>query len=259
MSTFKVGQRSGVQISNIGDVSKEKEAKRFDANNDGVLQAEEAARLYSEKTLGDRPANLDDALKVVGGRQHEVKTFHQEYPFLMTVGAYGWKGDFNVPGLGAGNVRTGRTKSTYSNYDSASGGSRQREVDSYKFLFDCDLMDKGFLEKNLQSATLVIGPKGFQPEAGSDLGEAVAIPLDVATQDGYQSYSRGGGSSHVPEKKYLAASVDTGDLRALAGDSGGLSFYLRLETDQGTRYVNKDGKAFNNFEIDGSELRPDQP
>jgi hypothetical protein len=259
MSTFKVGQRTGVSIANIGDVSKEGEVRRFDSNGDGILQADEAARLYAEKTLGNRPDNFDQVLKLVGGEQHKVKTYHQEYPMVMTMGAYTWKGDFNVPELGAGNIRTGRAKSAYYNYDSSGGAPRQREVDSYKFLVDCDLMDKSFLEKNLQSATLVIGPRGFNPESGSSLGESVSVPLDIATQDGYQSYSRGGGSSWVPERKYLAASVDTEDLRKLAGDSGGLSFYLRLETDKGTRYVNKDGKAFNNFDVDASELRADQP
>jgi len=254
MPTFKVGQRSSVSISDIKDKTKEAELKRFDSNNDGVLDAQEAARFYATKTLGDRPQNLDDALKLVGGRQHDVKTFHQEYWGTMISGVPQWKGDFNIPGLGAGNIRTGRSSNQYWGEDY--GDPRNaRQVDAYKFLVDCDLMDKGFVEKGINSATLVIGPRGFGKETGSELGEAVTVPLDITTQDGYMSYGRGGGGTFVPERKYLAAAVDVGDLKKLAGDSGGLSFFVRLETDDGTKYVNKDGKPFNNFDVDAAELQ----
>lgn len=253
MTTFRVGQRREAMISNIGDAAKEKEVQRFDSNRDGVLQVDEAARYYADQTGGYRPQSFDDVFKLVGGRQHEVRSVHQE-PYSLGWNAYDWKGDFNVPGLGAGNIRTGRNKS-FGSYSSTTG--EYNRIDAYSFLIDCDLMDMSTLERNIKSATLVIGPRGFEKEGDSDLGEAVAVPLDMATRDSYQSYNRGGGSHTVPEQKYLGATVSTEDLRNLMGNSGGLSFYIRLETDDGTRYVNRDGKPFNNFDIDGAELRPD--
>jgi hypothetical protein len=251
MSTFKVGHRSAVSISDIANKAQEAELRRFDGNSDGVIDQEEAARFHAAKTLGERPDSIDAALKSVGGRQHEVKTYHQEYWGTMISGVPEWKGDFNIPGLGAGNICTGRSTNSYWG---DLGDPRNRQVDAYKFLVNCDLMDKGFVEQGIQSATLMIGPRGFGKEAGSELGEVVAVPLDIAAQDGYTAYQRGGGSTWVPERKYLAAAVDVGDLKKLAGDSGGLSFYVRLETNYGTRYVNRDGKPYNNFDIDAAEL-----
>lgn len=253
MTSFKVGRPTGMMISNLGDVEKEKEAKRFDRNHDGVLNVEEATRYYADQTGGTRPRNFDEVFNVSGGRQHEVRSVHQE-PYALGWSAHEWKGDFNVPGLGAGNIRTGRNKNM-AHYSPTTG--ERSSVDAYSFLIDCNLMNMSTLENDLKSATLVIGPRGFDKEAGSDLGEAVAVPLDLATRDGYTSYNRGGGSSSVPEQKFLGASVSSKDLRKLAGDSGGLSFYIRLETENGTRYVNKDGQAYKNFDVDSAELRPD--
>lgn len=253
MTRFTVGRPAGMSIANVGDVAKEKELKRYDANDDNVLGVDEAARYYADQTGGYRPSSFDEVFKLVGGRQHEMRAVHQE-PYMLGWFASDWKGDFNVPELGAGNIRTGRNKQQ--THSSTTGGPEHR-VDAYNIVVDCNLMDRKLLEEHLASATLVIGPRGFNQEDGSGLGEAVVVPLDLSTQDGYQTYSRGGGSSYVPDKKHLGVSLSTEDLRALAGESGGLSFYIKLETDQGTRYLNRDGRAFSNFDIDAAELRPD--
>lgn len=239
--SFKVGHNKSMAIANVADKSKEAELKRHDVNNDGILNMEEASRYYASKTGGQAPRTIDDVFKLAGGRQHDIDKFHQDHYSTLYTHAPNWKGDFNVPGMGAGNVRTGRT----------SWGNQDR----LQVLVDCDLMNRDFLEKNLSSATLMIGPKGFKPEQGSDLGEAVAVPMDIATRKGYQSWNRGGGSTFVPEKKHLAVSLETADLRKLAG-GGELSFYVRLETNDGkTHFINKDGQAFNNFGISAGDIK----
>ena len=243
---FKVGRPTNLSISDIKDSSPTKTAeadvKKFDGNNDGVLDSAEAARYYADKSGGFAPRGIDDVFKLAGGKQHEVKVRHQEFWDVVNMGAGTWRGDFHVPGVGAGNVRTDRQS--------------WNQTDRTNLLVDCDLMDAHFLEHDLGAATLVIGPRGFDPESGSSVGENVTVPLHIATQPGYQSYSRGGGSSWVPEKKYLAVSMDTGDLRNLAGQSGGLSFFIKLETNDGRNFwINKDGKAFNNFDIDGADVK----
>jgi hypothetical protein len=243
---FKVGRHTNLSISDIKDNSPTKTAeadvKKFDANKDGILDSGEAARYYADKSGGIAPRGIDDVFKLAGGRQHDVKVRHQEYWDVVNMGAGTWRGDFNIPGVGAGNVRTDR--------------QAWNQTDRTNLLVDCDLVDAHFLEHDLGGATLVIGPRGFNPEAGSTLGENVTVPLHIATQPGYQTYNRGGGSSSVPEKKFLAVSMDTEDLRKLAGQSGGLSFYVKLETNDGRNFwINKDGRPFNNFDIDAADIK----
>ncbi|MBI5542481.1 MAG: hypothetical protein HY901_01220, partial [Deltaproteobacteria bacterium] len=148
-----------------------------------------------------------------------------------------WKGDFSVPGRGAGNVCIGREFSD--------------NRDAINVLVNCNLMEKSFVENDIASATMVIGPKGSNdPSAFSE------VPMSVATAPGYTSYSRGGGSYSVPEKKYLGACVDTNSLRGL-NNGQDLAFYMRLQTRDGqTLWVNKDGKAFKNFEINAADITP---
>ncbi|MGC4115824.1 MAG: hypothetical protein QM765_14745 [Myxococcales bacterium] len=116
---------------------------------------------------------------------------------------------------------------------------------------NCNLMDKNFIDNNLESATMVIGPKGAQ-----DQSAFVEVPMGVATAPSYTSFNRGYSSTVVPDKKYLAVSIDTASLAAL-NPGKDLEFYVRLQTKDGqTRWINKDGKAFKDFEIPASELQP---
>jgi hypothetical protein len=241
---FKVGQEKFVSISNLKKQSKEVELKKFDKNNDNLLDKAEQDAYYAANTkTGKAPSSPTQVYTKAGGREQKVTSFARDYYQTLYTYAPDSKGNFNIPGFGAGNIRTGRQLA-------------EKNTDAYNFLVDCDLMDKGFIEGGVESATIVIGPKGFKPDAGSNLDEMVTIPLNTATADGYQSYNRGGGSTWVPEKKFLAASVDVADLRKLAGTSGGLSFYVRVDTNDGkTLWMNRDGKAYQNFEIDAAELK----
>lgn len=244
--SFKVGQEKFIPISNVKKQASEAELKRFDVNHDNVLDATEAANYYADKKMGKKPASSEAVYRLAGGRDHKITQYNRDYYQTLYTYAPEAKGNFNIPGFGAGNIRTGRQ---------LEGGTKNAE--SFNFLVDCDLMDRNFIENNLESATIVVGPLGFKPEAGSDLDEMVTIPLNVATADGYQTFDRAGGARWVPEKKFLAASVDVKSLRSLAGKNNGLSFYVRLQTHDGkTLWINRDGRAYNNFEIDAKELAP---
>jgi hypothetical protein len=247
MSTFRVGQRNQVMIADAGNVNKERDLKAFDDNRDGIIDATEGARLYNYSKPGERPESMDDVFALVGGRQHNVKNYYQNSDNMW---ANGFKGNFEIPGLGAGNIQASRRNEVFQ----YNGPDNVVEADAYSIVVDCDLIDKSFLENNLKNATLIIGPRGFTPDDGSEFGEAVAVPLDIATRDGYSVYNRGGGSNWVPDKKVLGAKIDVPGLRELMGDSGGLSFYIKLESDKGTHFINRDGKAFSNFDIDASEI-----
>lgn len=244
---FKVGQETLFQITNLKNHAKEAELKTFDTKlNDGVLDMEEASAFVASKT-GAQPLSIGDAYKAAGGRQHTMKLLRADY--WSTVSG-GWanqpKGDFHIDGVGAGNIKTGRAQSG---------------VDGLTFSVNCDMIDKKFVEEKIASANIMIGPKGFKPEQGSTLGEQVAIPLNIATRDGYTTttYNRGGGGGTVtvPDAKFLGAQVDVASLKKLAANSGGLEFYVRLDTVDGkTLYINKEGIGGKNFEIDAAELKP---
>lgn len=241
---FKVGTEKFVSISNVKNQAKEAELKKYDTNKDNLLDTAEQTRYYADKTVGGKtPSSPSQVYTKAGGREHKITQFARDYYQTLYTYAPDAKGNFSVPGFGAGNVRTGRQLA-------------EKKNEAFNFLIDCDLMDKGFVENGIESATIVIGPKGFKPDAGSSIDEMTTIPLNTATADGYSTTDRGGGTHFVPDKKFLAASVDVKSLRSLAGSSGGLSFYVRLQTNDGkTLWMNKDGKPYSNFEIDANELK----
>src|SRR5262249_24398426 len=99
--------------------------------------------------------------------------------------------------------------------------------------------------------------RGFPTDPSSNLPTEIELPLELATRDSYTSYDRGSGQHTVPDAKYLGVAADASDLAKLAGTSGGLGYYVRLTFDDGSTYfVNKDGKAGQNFDVDASELAP---
>lgn len=254
MPVNKVLPPNTIAISNLANKQMEALASRYDSGKKGYLTYTEACQLYADKNGNALPPNLEAVISLLGGTQHPMTGRRLNGWEAMSAGwiASNWKGDFNIGGFGAGNVRTGRQ--TGQEFDAA---GQARQVDKFIFLVDCNLVDRSKLEGNITSATLVVGPRGFGKEQGSQLGENVEVPLTVATQEGYMTYDRASGSHWVDEKKYLAAAVDTKDLRDLAGQSGGLSFYVRLETNDGrTLYVNKNGQAFNNFDVSSKETKP---
>ena len=246
MSTFKILPRTSIRISDLADKTKEELAKRYDAGNKGYLTTTEAYALYADHNRDVQPSNLSDVVAFLGGAQHTINQHHLDGSEVLGLPwhLHDWKGDFNVGGFGAGNVRVGG----YYNWE------RPQDPKAAAFLFDMNLVDKALLEKDVVAATLVIGPAGFTPEAGSQVNEeAVDIPLTLATMEGYQRWERTGGG-YQPEQKFLAAAVDIDDLRDLSGGKG-VSFYVRLETNSGTRYINKDGVSGRNFDISDEELK----
>lgn len=246
MSTYRIMPKSSIRIADLKDPAMEAVARQYDVGNKGYLTTNEAFALYADRNNDVQPGSIDEVLKFLGGPQHKMTVHHLDgYEVLsMPWHAHDWKGDFNVPGLGAGNVRVGG----YYNWE------RPNDPRTAVILIDCNLMDIATLEREVVSATLVVGPKGFKPEAGSQLPEeAVEIPLTMATEDAHMSWTRSG-NTWVPEKKFLATAVAVEDLRALGGAEG-VEFYVRLETTRGTKFVNKDGVPGQNFGMSDDELK----
>jgi hypothetical protein len=247
MSTFKILPKTTIRIADLKDKTKEDLARRYDVGNKGYLTTTEAYALYADNNKDLQPSNLADVVTFLGGAQHTMAQHHLDGSEVLGLPwhLHDWKGDFNIPGFGAGNVRVGG----YYNWE------RPDDPRAAGFLIDLNLVDKGKVENDILSATIVVGPTGFTPEANSRLPEeAVEIPLALATQDAHSSWTRTG-TSHVPERKFLAATVDLDDLRKLGNDKDGVSFYVRLETTSGTKWINRDGVPGQNFDISDAELK----
>ena len=246
MPSFRISPNTTLRISDLKDRTKEELARRYDAGNKGYLTTTEAYSLFADQNQDTQPKSMDQVRTFLGGAQHDMTVHHLDHGEVMSMPfhAHDWKGDFRIDGLGAGNVRVGG----YYNWE------RPTDPKAAAFLFDMNLVDMGKLDREVTSATLVIGPAGFTPEGGSNVREeAVDIPLTLATLEGHQRWERTGGG-YQPEQKFLAAAVDIDDLRALAGGQG-LSFYVRLETSNGTKYINKDGVSGRNFEMSDDDLK----
>jgi hypothetical protein len=120
----------------------------------------------------------------------------------------------------------------------------------FNFLIDCRKIDVQGLRR-VKNATLVIIPDQLQ--AGQV--EPVEIPMAV-TADSYITYNGPLDPGHQKESKSIGALVSVEDLRAFAGGSGSLAFYVTLEMQDGSvRWVNKNSEAYNNFEINVPALK----
>ncbi len=208
--------------------------------DEGKLKLSPTAKTFLEAVVGRgplTPPKPPDVVDPTPSTTPSVVVYDRSKDQILQTYAPNWKGDFNIPGKGAGNVGTGRDFN----------GTR----DATNVLVNCDLMDKNLLDFNLESATMVVGPKGAKDQASF-----VEVPMGVATAPGYTSWNRGGGSHTIPDKKFLSASIDTASLAKLA-KGGDLEFYMRLQTKDGqTIWINKDGQPFRNFQINASELQP---
>jgi hypothetical protein len=241
-----------VAIANLSDPDKEARAVSFDREGKGYLTYDEIVAWYQSERGGALPS-LRDVADFLGAPEHVVAAeYLPGWKALQTQWlASSWKGDFHVPGWGsgdyvpAGNVRTGRQVA------GADG------PDLFVFLVECNLVNRPDFDRGLSGATLVLGPTGFPKERpNAPYGEAVEVPLELYSMDGYIIYSRFGPAGWSPEKKLLVAEAETQSLRAIA-KAGGLSFYVRLATSDGrTLFVNRDGVPLRNFEASAAELTP---
>lgn len=246
MPSFRISPTTTLRISDLKDRTKETLAKQYDNGNKGYLTTQEAYALFAANNSDLQPKSMDQVMAFLGGPQHAMTVHHLDHGEVLALPfhAHDWKGDFSIPGMGAGNVRVGG----YYNWE------RPQDPKAAAFLFDMNLVDLGRMERDVVSATLVIGPAGFTPESGSQLNEeAVDIPLTLATMNSFMRWERTGGGTQ-PEQKFLAAAIGVEDLRALSAGNG-VSFYVRLETPNGTSYINRDGVSGRNFDISDDELK----
>lgn len=246
MSSFKILPKNTIRIADLKDKSKEALAAKY-AGGKPYLTLNEAYALYADANNDAMPQSLADVVTFLGGAQHPMDVHHLESYEVLSLPwhVHDWKGDWNIGGFGAGNVRVGAYYNT----------ERPSEPRAAVVLIDLNLVDMAKAERDITGASLVIAPKGFTPEAGSTVPEeAVEVPLTLATQDAYYSYSRTG-SGWNPERKFLAVAMDIDDVKKLQNGNQGVEFYVRLETSSGTRYINRDGIPGQNFEISDADLK----
>ena len=73
---FKVGQEKFVSICNLKKQAKEPELKKFDTNNDNLLDPAEQDKYYaSTRKSGAKPKSPSAVYTKAGGREHKVTQF----------------------------------------------------------------------------------------------------------------------------------------------------------------------------------------
>jgi hypothetical protein len=249
---FKIGALTGVAV---GDIKKVDLAIKADTNQDGVLQAEEAAVALAQLT-GDQKTSspLQDFVKLAGGTRHAMRMYTvRANPDYMSCGMYA-KGDFHSVELNGvyGNVSTCHfDKSIYTKgYDKP-----PKEVSILRFAVNCDGFPIDFFQNDIESAMLVLSPKGFPQIDKTSVAEAVNAPLDLLYEPSRWVQEPRSSTWHaLPEAKFMAIDVAREDLAKLAGTSGGVEFYIQVKMKDGrTVSLNRDGVPGQNWELKSSE------
>jgi len=238
--TVKINPNTNIPLASVPDPVVKADLKKYDTHvADDNIDAPELKAYLTDKLGPNADVEIGSTDVIQSPTVYPMQSYDVLSLYTPT-----WKGDFHVDGYGAGNVEVGRTN--YGVYDPTTG-KMGTPVDKTQILVNCNLMDKNVIA-NLKDAKAVF----MVP--GSDV--QIEVPLTKATADGYQSYSRGGPSTWVPEKKYLGVSLDTASLNKLGGGAD-LNFYIRLQTgDNKTLWINKDGKAGNNFTLSAGDMTP---
>lgn len=249
---FIIGKPTGVAVGNIKNVER---ALVADTNRDGIVQESEAAEALARLT-GDQKSKtpLADFIEKAGGERHDVRMYAvREQPWYMSYGMY-HKGDFNVPELGGrfGNVAT-QHRMRYISPEGNTGPVEQVSV--IRFGINCDGFPLSFFNQDVESAALILGPEGFPRLDDSVVAEAVDIPLDFTYEaETWRQQPRSGGWYSLPETKFMVAEVAREDLAKIAGDSGGVEFFVQIKLKDGrTVYINKDGQPGSNFALNADE------
>lgn len=236
----------------VSNFSKAKEAlaKKYDTDKNGYLSADELALLYVNEVPNARgfvPENLVDVLNFLGVQQKIHQDYVSEWEAMSGYYYYAndWKGNFNIPDLGAGHIKVGFRK--YPNQE--------------LLIFDIilDLFDKDYLLENLDDARLVVGPKDFPALPGNIEPEKRFVALTFSPSTTVKVITR---FQHPYEKTYpnqLVAGVDLNDMKALASYGNGLSFYAVLEFGNDTKWINLNGVPFHNFNISEEDLHLGHP
>jgi hypothetical protein len=243
-------------------------AERF-AGPGGVLSLDEAVDLYRASLGTDIMPSVQELAQFLGAEQHEIDqaVLTSQRVLELAGGPYApnYKGEFRIEGFNdepgyrpAGHVTSGRREQLIQ------VDGEVRSVDMTTVLLNFDLIRFQDFER-LESATLVVGPRGFPREPGASQGESDTVQLTAYSQPGRPGFptndrfGRPVNVQPIPELKFLAAAMETEDLRRLSEQFGsqGIEFYaeLKFQGRDEPVFINLDGKVGRNFGISHQELR----
>lgn len=212
-------------------------ASAYDKGNKGFLTYQELSSLFvAEKAGVDalRPEDIPEALAILGMEDlwpHYVADWEPIYNYNAAVD---WRGNFRLPGIGAGHVKTGRRTDFVSGTD---------------YLVIClilDMFSTDYLLENLNEADVIIGPWGFNGGSTTS-GYVTYYPRwRIEVQSRFYSEKR-----IYPNQ--LQVKMPLSEARSIASAQG-LSLYGVAELSGQTRYINRDNLPFSNFDVPSSAL-----
>lgn len=209
------------------------------------VDIEQAIRIYTTISGGTRPRNITDLYEKFGGARFPVQVLpspESRYSLGIDGGMHS-KGEFDIPGLGSGHCFTRQQR----NYVDPEKPFRML------IAFRLDDVPVKTLQEGVVSAAIHMAPKNFPHIPGENVPGVACIPLDILLEP-ERRYDHGTGGGFEREVKALICAVDCNDLIAIAGDSGGVSFYATLMFENDTTiFINRDGIPGNNFLIRSDE------
>lgn len=233
--------QAGMQFS-LANIPKEKAkvAGKYDKDKKGYLTFPELSELFvAEKKGVDtlRPEDMKEALEMIGLEDlwpHYLADWTPVYNYQCCVD---WRGNFHIDGVGAGSVKTGRR------VDYSSG------TELFVVCVVLDLFSTDYLLENLNEANVIIGPWGF-PSGASTYDANVTY----CSRWRLEIFSRFYTEKRIYPNQ-LQVTMKLADAVALSSAQG-LSLYGMMELGAVTKYVNRDGLPFANFDIPRSSLGP---
>jgi hypothetical protein len=254
--TFKITDRA-VFIGDIQNKSLETKLKAFDADGDDILSGKELCAFYdAQPDLEDRfelsdeakcTAAIKDIYALAGGHQHRGRAEGLKVYEVSDFDALNLNG--NVPSSdgtlnsanGAFSIN-GHSGMVFTQWKhSVSEVTGEDNVQSLFVSANFDGFEQDYF-KDIESATLIMGPKGMGKEKDSMVAEKVGVQMKPANDD---------------HRRRFVAAVNLKDANALRGDANSLSFYIRLEHKKKrdeekpvVDYVNLD------YVADGTQLGP---
>jgi hypothetical protein len=210
--------------------SKVKLAKSYDQGDKGYLTDAELGALYGDQAPLS-PVSIDnlgkalDFLEVAPGFRPLLFASQEEYNNYTA--ATSWRGNFQIPGIGAGHAKTGQRVDSSTTY--------------FVINLILDLFGSDYLIDNLQDARVFIGA------LGTLTGAFGYFPTFVARAKVFYNVRGNHYSEIYPSQLQLALPLSM--ITSHAGSSGGISFYGSVVFSGTTYWINLDGVPFRNFDV----------
>jgi hypothetical protein len=236
LKSYQTGKRFNIKSI---ESSKRPMAEKYDEEGKGFLTFDQLAQLYMAEAPGADallPEDIPEALLFLGWDMDLWPDTVADWdPIYNHQNSVDWRGNFHVPGIGAGHVKTGR-RTDYST--------------SVEFFLICVVLDSfgtDYLLEQLDDAEIVIGRSGFQ--SGPTRSDQPTFSPRWRVE-----YRHRFAWGRVIYPNQLQLAIPLSEMQAVS-DNQGLSLYTWMDLGGQRYYINRDNVPFRNFDVPASALQ----